>query len=252
MNIDTQTAIAAALSGNWKLAIQINLKLLKKDSRDIDSLNRLGRAYFETGQKTKAEAIYQKVLRLDKFNSIAIKNLDLLKTSRIPHQRPNSSASSRPPPQFLEEPGITKTVSLIRPGDPKITSRLHPGDSVSIVPHDHCISVVSSLNEYIGRLPDDLTSRLLPFLRSGNKYHAWIRSVEGLKVFIKEVTRVTKYRHTPSFPMTEKLNYTAFTPPVWVHDTKVNTQATEEQEDVSTSEPDVDDEPAETSNQEEN
>lgn len=240
MDPTTQAAINAALSRDWKTAIELNLRLLKDNSKDIDSLNRLGRAYFETGQKAKAEEVYHKVLKMDKFNSIATKNLELLKTSRVTHDGRAKFTTNVPPPIFLEEPGVTKTVTLTRPGDPKVTSRLHPGDPVSIVPHDHCVSVMSQSNEYLGRLPDDLASRLLPFLHASNKYYVWIKSVDGLKIFIKEVSRAAKYKNTPSFPMTEKLSYAAFVPPEWVHDERPNTSVTEEQEEVNSSERDVD------------
>ena len=110
-----QKAIDSALSGNWREAIKVNLLLLKENSKDIETLNRLGRAYLETGQKSKAEETYKKVLRLDKFNSIATKNLVLLKTSRINRQNKTVSPSSMP--LFLEEPGVTKTITLIRLGD---------------------------------------------------------------------------------------------------------------------------------------
>lgn len=225
--MDPQAAISAAISGNWKDAIRINTYLLKQNPRDIDSLNRLGRAYLETGLKTKSRLVYEKVLRLDKFNTIAAKNIDLIKSSRLTR---GDGLHTSPPPAFLEEPGITKTVSLIRLGDPKTVSAMHPGAEVTIACHGHAVNVMSSGNAYLGRLPDDLSSRMRSFLASGNKYAAWIRSVDhnSLKIFVKELTRSAKYKNTPSFPVTEKLTYSAFTPPELVHQEKPVVQATEE------------------------
>jgi hypothetical protein len=213
-------AIQAALERDWKKAIELNLAILKHSPKDLDSLNRLGRAYLETGHKTKAEETYNKVLKIDKFNSIAIKSLDLLKTTKISHL--HKSNISTPMPIFLEEPGVTKTVALTRLSDPKIISRLRPGDSVSIVAREHCVSIVSTDGQHLGRLPDDLASKMHSFLKAGNQYHAWIRSIEStptlsLKIFIKEIFRATKFRNTPSFPVTEKLTYAAFTPPELIH-----------------------------------
>ena len=226
----SQQAIDFALSGNWKEAIKVNLVLLKDNSKDIDTLNRLGRAYLETGQKSKSEETYKKVLRLDKFNSIAAKNLGLLKTSRISHQSKTFSASSMP--LFLEEPGVTKTITLIRLGDAKILARLHAGDPVNIVVRQHTVAAVSSNNEYLGRLPDDLAARLRPFIKAGNTYVAWIRSIDPFRIFAKENHRAAKFAHSPSFPITEKLTYSAFTPPELIHDEKPDTSATEEQEET--------------------
>ncbi len=221
-------AITAALNRDWKQAIALNQQLLKQNPKDLDALNRLGRAYLETGQKTKSSQIYTKVLRLDKFNSIATKSLELLKTMRI--HRPAVTPPLTSAPIFLEEPGVTKTVNLTRPGDVKIITRLHAGDPVLLAAREHCVVVTTPDNEYLGRLPDDLAMRMRSFLRAGNRYEIWIRAVEinpgsgssrpNLKVFIKEIFRAHKFRNTPSFPPTEKLSYAAFTPPNLVYTDK--------------------------------
>jgi len=239
MDYTPQDAINAALKSDWKQAVTTNLRLIKQNPKDIDSLNRLGRAYTELGLKTKAKNIYSQVTRLDKFNSIATRNLELLKKSRVSPIR-----SSPPPavlPLFLEEHGVTKTVPLIRPGDPKVISSLHPGDAVKIVARGHLVSVVSSQNAYLGRLPDDLASRLRSLINAGNKYDAWIKSVDTrehvssptLKIFIRETFRSHKFRHSPSFPLSEKLSYAAFTPPELVHDEKPDVSTPEEQDTES-------------------
>lgn len=229
-----QQAIDQALTGKWKEAVATNLQILKKEPGDIETLNRLARAYLETGQKTKAARVYAQVLRLDKFNTIAAKNLQLLKTLRLDRKAaPGRLPTSQP--LFLEEPGVTKTVSLVRLGDPKLIARLRPGDMVKLTARQHNVTIVSASNQYLGRLPDDLALRLRTLIAAGNIYAAWIRSVQPgeLKVFIKEASRASKFRHTPSFPLTEKLTYAAFTPPELVHEEKPDVSATEFQEDES-------------------
>lgn len=225
-------AVNAALNHDWPLAIKTNLEILKTNPKDIEALNRLGRAYLETGQKSKASTSYQKVIQIDKYNTIALRGLTQVKSNHAGKSPLNSPATSAP--IFLEEPGITKTVSLTRLGDPKVLSCLHPGDSVDLVARGHCVSVTASSNQYIGRLPDDLAARMRSFLKAGNTYHAWIRSLDfdnlgsSLKIFIKEINRVSKFRSVPSFPITEKLTYAAFTPPELVHEEKPDTGSTEE------------------------
>jgi tetratricopeptide (TPR) repeat protein len=235
----TQNAIKAALEGRWKEAIDVNLSALKDNPKDLDSLNRLGRAYMETGQKTKALETYEKVLKMDKFNSIAIKNTTLIKNTKFSRDKAVVRNGYRTP-MFLEEPGITKTVSLVRLGDVQQLSRLQPAHMVKIVSRQHNVCVLTQENDYIGRLPDDLASRMREFLKSGNTYSAWIRSIElpttkkqitNVKIFIREETRSTQYRYTPSFPLTEKLSYAAFTPPELIHEEKPDVSATEEQEE---------------------
>jgi tetratricopeptide (TPR) repeat protein len=233
MDTNSRLAIEASLAHDWKRAIELNKQLLKDNPKDTDSLNRLARAYFETGLKTKSQEMYLKVLRIDKFNPIAAKNLELLKSSTISRSH-KSPPCLTPTPEFLEEPGSTKNVILTRLGNPKIVSRLHPGDAVSIVAHEHCVSAISDAQDYLGRLPDDLASHMRAFLKAGNVYQAWIKSNESksgkqtLKIFIKEVSRAPKFAHTPSFPATEKLSYAAFTPPELVHEQKPDTSITGE------------------------
>lgn len=239
----SRQAIQAALNRDWKEAIRLNTAILKDNPKDVDALNRLGRAYFENGLKTKSLSTYEKVLHIDKYNHIAAKSIELLKTSRVTHNPAGQPSVGSALPIFLEEPGVTKTVALIRPGDSKVVSRLRPGDPVVLSAREHCVSVNSLQNEYLGRLPDDLASRLRTFITDGNKYSAWIRSVDMpiLKIFIKEISRTSKYRNSPSFPLTEKLSYAAFTPPELVHDIKVNTSATGEDADDNFAREDFDD-----------
>jgi len=221
-------AIDAALVRDWKTAIAINLELIRENPLDIDSLNRLGRAYFETGQRNKAISAYQKVIQLDKFNPIALRGLSSTKSvsGTLKNFRPLTTPTTAP--IFLEEPGVTKTISLTRLGDPATISRLHPGDPVSLVAREHCVSVMSNSSLYLGRLPDDLASRMRSFLKAGNTYGAWVKSLDttqgaaklSLKIFMREVTRSQKFRNVPSFPITEKLTYAAFTPPELIHEEK--------------------------------
>lgn len=232
----SRQAIEAALKRDWKAAISLNLEILKSSSRDLEALNRLGRAYIEIGQKSKALDVYQKVLKLDKFNSIAQKNLALIKSSTVTRSK-SKTVSGNAFPVFLEEPGLTKTVSLIRLGDPKIIARQRPGDPVFLTARDHCVSIVSHRQEYLGRLPDDIASRIRKCIKGGNKYSAWVKSLDIdlhenkkqiLKIFIREISRSPAFRDTPSFPSTEKLSYAAFTPPELIHEEKPLTSSTEE------------------------
>ena len=229
-------SIEAALKRDWKSAISYNLQIIKTSPQDAEAYNRLGRAYLEIGQKNKALSIYQKVLRIDKFNTIAQKNISLIKSSKILRTK-SLGITDNFFPAFLEEPGLTKNVSLIRVGDPKIISRLRPGDPVFLIARDHCVSVISAHQEYLGRLPDDIASRIRRCIKGGNKYSAWIKSIDintpergkqNLKIFIRETFRSPAFKDIHSFPLTEKLSYAAFTPPELIHEEKPSTSSTEE------------------------
>lgn len=222
-----QAAIAAALSGNWKEAIKLNSQLLKDNSQDTDALSRLARAYAETGNIAKAKALSQKVLKIDPCNPIATKCLAKWKDLKRIHYENHIPYSAE---AFLEEPGKTKLVTLLFPGDPKLLVKLDAGDEVKLTPHAHRVSILTLDGKYIGRLPDDLACRLRRLIKAGNQYKALVKSVnpKEIKVFIRELSRACGYEDTASFP-TEKIEYIAFIPPELVHKDEEMSTPTEEE-----------------------
>jgi tetratricopeptide (TPR) repeat protein len=67
-------AINAALQCSWQEALDINNRLKELEPENTECLNRMAKAYFELGKYTDAKKIYQKVLEIDPYNTIAEKN----------------------------------------------------------------------------------------------------------------------------------------------------------------------------------
>lgn len=224
-----QKAISAALAGNWEEAERLNLEILKTAPQDIDTLNRLGRAYLEQGKKGQAQKTFRQVLKIDKYNNIAQKNLELLKGAKA--KKPGKVAVS--PDLFIEEPGKTKTVTLTKTADKKTLSSLSVGEEVKLQTRKHSIACYSQDGTYIGRLPDDLSSRLIRFMSAGNKYQVYIRSLNSpeVKVFIREVKRAKRLADYPSFPTKSELSYLSFIPPELVHEERPEMKSAEEDEE---------------------
>src|SRR3990167_4902968 len=111
-----QQAIDAALSCRWEEAIIINNKLLEFEPQRTEFLNRLAKAYFELGKYSESKKLYIQVLAIDPYNTIAEKNLMILS-----------------PSLFLEEPGITTLVSLVKVAEPQKLLTLSPGTVVELV-----------------------------------------------------------------------------------------------------------------------
>lgn len=234
-----QKAIDEALRGNWKTAVKLNEEILNVDSSNREALNRLSRAYVELGRFLKAITNYKKVLKLDPYNPIAQKALERLKLAKRTKIAKNGQmAKSFTVPAanrfvanlFIEEPGKTKTVSLIHLGDLAVISSLDTGEQVALDCHAHRVSVATANGRYIGRLPDDLSRRLIKLRRDGNEYESYIKSVspDTVKIFIKEVKKSQKRRDLPSFPSGEKPGYISFTPPDLVHKERPDVSTTEE------------------------
>lgn len=192
-------AIEAALSSSFQKAIKINTEIIKKNPHDIEALNRMAYAYLELGKKHKAQIIYKKVLKIDPYNPIAVRNSLKLKDFRQGScgNIPRSSIASL----FLEEPGKTKVVSLVKVGMAAIITNLRPGNCLIINPKKHYITINDENNRYVGSLPDDLSFRLLDFMRKGNKYEAFVRSVgkNCVSIFIKETFRSARLKNVVSF-----------------------------------------------------
>lgn len=192
-------AIQTALVGNWEEAIDTNKELLDENPKDIDALNRLALAFTVVGKINKAKTTYQQVLKIDPLNPIALRNLKNLKSSKSTKgQTPSSLQLSN---NFIEESGKTKVVELINLAPASIIQHLRTGEIVNLVIKRLKIFILKGEKEYIGVLPDDIGKRLIKFINAGNKYEAYLKSVNPHKVvvFIKEVKRATKFKNHPSF-----------------------------------------------------
>ncbi|MBU0998633.1 hypothetical protein KJ570_03835 [Patescibacteria group bacterium] len=210
-DILAQKAISEALSGNWKEAININLQILKKLPKDIPSLNRLARAYTELGEIKKAKIAAEKVMKNDPINNIAQKTLEKIKGLTEGETISSGPSSAQ---VFLEEPGKTKIVPLIHLGDSKNIAKLDAGDEVRLDNHCHRVQVTTLKNDYIGKLPDDISLRIKQLVKLGNQFQAIIKSSDpkGVKVIVREILQGKKAKNIISFP-SEKIDYVSFTSP---------------------------------------
>jgi tetratricopeptide (TPR) repeat protein len=195
--------------------VSIKLEILKTSPDDVDSLNRLARAYAELGEITNATAATKKALEIDPVNPIALKCAEKWKSGI---NKSPSKASQNSSETYLEEPGKTKLVTLVNLGSPEAFSTLSPGEEVKLTCHTHKLSVISGDDKYIGKIPDELAIRLRNLIKAGNKYQALVKSVstKEVTVFVREIEHGAKAPDIPSFP-TEKIDYVAFTPPELVH-----------------------------------
>lgn len=193
-------AIQTALTGDWKNAISLNKKLLDENPQNIDTLNRLALAYAISGKAKDAKDTYQKVLDIDPLNPIALKNAKKLKERTFSANK-TGNAVLQISNNFLEETGKTKVIELVNTAQPKIIQTLRTGQFVSLSIKRSRIFVLDNENQYIGVLPDDIGKRLIKFLKSGNRYDAYIKSANPhhVVIFIKETKRSSRYKDHPSF-----------------------------------------------------
>lgn len=196
-------AIQAALNCQWTQALEFNEQLIQVEPNNIECLNRMAKAYFELGKYQQAKKIYENVLNLDPYNPIAQKNLKKVsafkKDGEINHS--NGQMNSLSAAFFLQEPGITKSVTLIKVAEPSRLLTLSAGLMVNLVAKNRGISVTDSASHYLGVLPDDIAFHILKLMKGGNKYQAFIKSIKpnSLTIIVREVFRAKKFKNQASF-----------------------------------------------------
>lgn len=204
-------AINAALNSNWSEALKLNRQIIKEDPQNVDALNRLARANFEMGKINLAKKYYSEALKFDPYNPIAIKNLKIIKSFKkedfninsqtMLQQNHNGHAAQVLASLFLQEPGKTKIVNLIKVAEPQKLSRMFCGMSVDLVVKNRKLTVVDPQGVYLGAIPDDISFKLIRLINGGSKYQIYIKSIRfnAMSVLIKETFRSKKFRNQPSF-----------------------------------------------------
>lgn len=210
----TRQAVQAALSNRWSDVVDFNLILLEEDNHDLPSLNRLAKGYEETGQIKMAKKTYETVLKIDKYNRIALNNLDRLKPLTedvVPISNKPSLTSNF---DFIEEAGKTKTVFLSKIAPHQTISRLRYSQIVKLKANNRRISVTTQDDVYLGCLPDDLSLHLIKLLKYGNQYDAAIKTITAtsIEIFVRETKKSARLKGLPSFPTKETKYYYQFLP----------------------------------------
>ncbi len=197
-----QKAIDAALDSRWQDALKLNKKIIKVDPQNVDALNRQARAYMELCRFNLAKKYYSQVVKIDPYNPIAAKNLKIIKSFKSNDQNftPNGGVKLSPS-LFLQEPGKTKIVSMLKVAEPQKLSHVFCGMKVGMIIKNRKITILDTNGDYLGVLPDDTCHLMLRLLKGGNKYDLFIKSirVNGLSVMIKETFRSRRFKNQPSF-----------------------------------------------------
>lgn len=202
-------AINAALDQKWEDAIKLNRQIIKIDPCNVDALNRQAKAYMELGKYNLARKYYNEALKFDPYNPIASKNLKIIKAFKI-NQNKNCDPCAEAglngqarlsPSLFLQEPGKTKVVNLLKVAEPQKLSHVYCGMKVEAVSKNRKIIITDLNQQYLGVLPDDVSHHLIRLLKGGNKYELFVKSirVNGLCILIRETFRSKRFRNQASF-----------------------------------------------------
>lgn len=202
MRQQSKQAIALAMEGRWREAVEANKAIIEGFPEDVDSYNRLGRAYMELGEYTLATEAYSYARKLDPHNNIAEKNI-----RRIAHlietgAKPEENSSPVEPNVFIEETGKAGVVKLYHLASKKELARVDAGDRVNLKILDSNLVVENNHNEYLGLIEPRHSQRLIRLMKGGNQYSATVISVseDNLAIIIRETYQHPSQIGQLSFP----------------------------------------------------
>jgi tetratricopeptide (TPR) repeat protein len=196
--------------------------LLSSDPNDVETLNRLAKAYFENGEIDNAEQTYQRVLEISEHNPIARRMVSLIARTRLAPAKTREFVDMR---MFAIETGKSTLTSLHIDTDAEIS--LVPGEKLTLrantqstgnakpdieneFPAKSFLDDAIALDVYdcndvnLGRLDPRLAARLIRFMKLGNEYTAAVLSLnekrDQIQIVIRESHRNPDNRHEVSFP----------------------------------------------------
>lgn len=203
LDILNQQAIDAAITHHWEEAVELNKKSLAVNSHQLEPNLRMGFAYLQLEDMKMAKKFYQKALRIQAKNPVAMENLEriaILEGQKSKH--PIKTKATLSPSLFLEVPGKTKSVTLVNLGQKKHLAELDIGEAVLLKVKKRKIEIRTTDGDYVGYLPDDLSKRLIFFIDAKSEYSAYVKEASSSRVviFIREDKKGPKVAHNSSFP----------------------------------------------------
>ena len=199
----SKEAIDLALKGEWQRAAEINQAILALYPDDVEAMNRLGKAFMEICDYTRAREVLARVVAKAPYNTIAKKNLARLEQlESIPDADRQTRRSGAVSKLFIAESGKSGTTILRKPAAARILASVAPGEPVSLVVKNNSILAYVREDEYLGQVEAKLASRLLRLISGGNRYQAALISVNdwGVSIIIREAYRHPSLHNISSFP----------------------------------------------------
>lgn len=204
-----QQAIDAAINLNWATAVDLNTKILAKQEYNLGAILRLGFAYLQKNDLQRAKKTYNKALKIQSENTIALENIERIKILEIKGSKISIKRDKKFDPNlFLEVPGKTKASTLVNLGQKNVLAQLTIGEEVVLISKKRKSEIRTMNKEYIGSLPDDLSKRIFLFIKGDSAYTSFIKEVSLNKVvvFIREEKKGRKLLRYSSFPKNIQTN----------------------------------------------
>jgi hypothetical protein len=197
----SKEAIDLAMQARWQEAVDVNKEIIESFPEDVDTYNRLGRAYMELGQYAQAKEAYRRSVELDPYNAIANRNL-----RRLNDLKESVSAAVETdkvePDQFIEEIGKAGVVTLYELAPKENRARTVAGDKANLKVEGSSMLVENVHGEYLGRVEPKHAQRLIRLMLGGNKYSAAVvrSTADSMTVMVRETYQHPSQAGKLSFP----------------------------------------------------
>ena len=197
----SKEAIELAMQARWQEAVEVNREVIETFHEDVDAHNRLGRAYMELGQYTRAREAYSRSVQLDPYNAIANRNLRRLNDLKEANGA-DVETDRVEPHQFIEEIGKAGVVALFELTAKENRARVVAGDKVYLRVDGSILVVEDSRGSYIGRVDPKYAQRLIRLMLGGNQYSASVvrSTADSMTVIIRETYQHPSQAGKLSFP----------------------------------------------------
>jgi tetratricopeptide (TPR) repeat protein len=203
----TDEARQAALDGRWEEAIEINRELIRRDPKDTEAHNRLGRALLEFRDYSGAYEAYSNALKSDPANLIARRNLRRLELLRQEESDGDGTAreDSIAFPRslvFIEEVGKTWVTELTNPAPTSLLAGIYAGQQLELHVEDGRLIVNQADGTRIGEIEHKTAERVIELMAGGNVYEVYALGLTAasLRAILREVHRDPSQAGRVSFP----------------------------------------------------
>jgi hypothetical protein len=197
----SKEAIDLAMQARWQEAVEVNKEIIALFPQDVETLNRLGRAYMELGQYTLAREAYGRSVELDPYNAISNRNLRRLNDLK---ESPGTTVETArvDPHHFLEEIGKAGVVTLLELAPKENRAIMVAGDKVYLKVSGSTLIVENSRGEYMGKVEPRYAQRLIRLIKSGNQYTASVikSTMDMMTVIVRETYQHPSQVGKLSFP----------------------------------------------------
>lgn len=208
----SRRAVRLASKGMWDDAAKVNRLIISLFPDDVESYNRLGKAFSELGRNREARTAFQSVLARSPSNAIAKKNLARL-ANLADAEAPKEARRSSRGVQFLAESGKSGVAPLTKLAPPGVLRKLTPGDHVRLEAIGDALTVVNG-ETYVGQVDPRVGARIARLMRGGNRYEAIVTNMEDgeLTVIIIERYKSPSQARVASFPIRAGADYRVYVP----------------------------------------